>query len=122
MRFLKSSLTSFLPPAFAPMAIFMLVGLLSVPEQIDRRRWELAVTLVLSNLIFVLYYTWSRPYFPNNDARFLASAFFPLAMLWSWGYTICLAKTSGVIHLLCRLAPVVFFALLGVFYFNLVIP
>ena len=113
---------SFIAASFLPLAAMLAIGICARPAPSVNRPWQLGLALVIGHAVFMLAYNWRYPYAPNQDARLWAPVFFPLALLWSWGYEVCLQKFSGVLYWLCKLSPVVFLALLAGFYSNLFAP
>lgn len=113
---------SFLPAVFLVLAAILIVGLLRPPPDILHHPWLLLTVLVASQMGFFLVFNWRYPYAPTQDARNWALFFFPLALLWSWGYEACLNSLRGIPHYLVQYSPIVFFALLAGFYVYLLVP
>jgi len=113
---------SSLAVAFVPVAGLTVIGFLFKPDSSRMRPWLVAVLLVTSQALFLIAGNWIYRLGAGEDARYWAPVFFPLALLCGWGYEVCLTKSSGILRWVCRLIPIVFFVLLGIFYVRLIVP
>ena len=122
LGFLGWSFLSLLIAMFLPLAALPVIGFLFKPRDTPARPWQLAIVLIAFQVLLLIIGQWSYTIAGSSDARYWASIYFPIALLSSWGYSICLDGTSGILRWLCRLIPMVFFALLAAFYFKLLVP
>lgn len=118
---------SFLPAAFAVLCLFALLGYLLKPASLKKTDLEerllwIAGLFTGCQAIFLLAYNWIFPYTANQDFRLWAPVFFPLAILWAFGYRQFLAKIPKPWRWLGQL-PKVFLAIFLIsFYWALLIP
>lgn len=118
---------AWLPAVFAVLCIFAWLGyllkpaILKQPDQEGRLPW-IGILFTGSHAAFLLAYNWVYPYTSNQDFRLWAPVFFPLAILWTFGYHEFLSKIPRPVRFLGQIPKLFFLIMLVVFYLALLLP
>lgn len=111
---------TFTRAAFVPLLWMFLLGVLYKPLSSAGSLWLPAIMFLGAHAFFMFSYAWRFPYACNMDARLWSPAYFPAALMFSWGYEVALQKYKGTVRSVLRVAPYIFLAMLTLFWWRLI--
>ena len=112
------ALVTFMRASFLVLLVAIAIGLCKGWRK-RTRLTSLAMLYIGVHLIFFLLFNWRQPYSSSQDARYLGSAFFALAIVASVGIESALDRGSVWLRRLAQIGLLGYLPLLGIFYLSL---